>query len=120
MRKVIISTREISIKVKGKFEEALLEYNYAIKVNPSSALGYRRRANLYLQQKNWDKAVADLNQAISIDPKDALTYFSLANAYLDKKQYDKAWINMNKAKENGFNVNPEILEGIKKNLRDGI
>ena len=105
---------------QGELEKALLEYNYAIKVNPSSASGYRRRANLYLQQKDWDKAVADLNQAITIDPKDALTYFSLANAYLDKKQYDRAWVNMNKARENGFNVNPEILEGIKKNLKDGI
>lgn len=96
-----------------KFEEALLEYTQAIRINPSSSLGYSHRGNLYLQQKSWDKAIADFNQALAIDPEDALIYFSLANAYLGKKQYDKAWANMNKAKENGFNVAPEILEELR-------
>lgn len=36
---------------QGKFEEALLEYTHAIKVNPNIALGYISRGNLYLQQK---------------------------------------------------------------------
>lgn len=99
-----------------KFEEALREYNQFIRINPNLALGYTSRGNLYLRQKSWDKAIADFNQAIAIDPKNALIYFSLANAYLGKKQYDKAWVNMNTARENGFNVAPEILEDIKKKL----
>jgi tetratricopeptide (TPR) repeat protein len=36
---------------QGKFEEAILEYNRAIKVNSSLALGYISRGNLHLQQK---------------------------------------------------------------------
>ena len=49
-------------------------------------------------------------------PNNALAYFCLGNAYLGKKAYDKSWVNMQKAMEHGFHVEPEILEGIKKNL----
>ena len=101
---------------QGKFEEALLAYNYAVRLNPSSIVGYSRRGGLYLQRENWDKAIADFNQVIAMVPNNALAYFSLGNAYLGKKEYDKAWDNMQKAIENGFHVEPEILEGIKKNL----
>jgi len=105
-----------SYKNQGKFEEAFFEYNYAIKIKPSSPMGYRRRGGLYFQDKNWDKAIADFNQAIAIAPKDALTYFSLAKVYLGKKEYDKALDNMHKAMAHGLNVEPGILEDIKKNL----
>lgn len=99
-----------------KFEESLREYNQFIRFNPNLVLGYSSRGNLYFQQGNWDEAIADFNQAIKIDPKDALMYFCLAKAYLGKEQYDKALVNMNKAVENGMNIDPEILEAIKKRL----
>lgn len=73
-------------------------------------------AILKQSQESWDKAIADFNQAIAIAPKDSLIYFYIANVYLGKKQYDKAWVNMNKARENGLDVVPEILEAIKKKL----
>lgn len=105
---------------QGKFEEALREYNQFIRINPNLAVGYSSRGGLYLQLKespgNLDKAIADFNQALAIDPNDALVYFCLANAYIGKEQYDKALVNMNKAKENGWNVDQEVLETIKKRL----
>jgi len=101
---------------QGKFEEALLAYDYAVRLNPSSVVCYSRRGGLYLQKENWDKAIADFNQVIAMVPNNALAHFCLGNAYLGKKAYDKAWVNMQKAMENGFHVEPEILESIKKNL----
>jgi tetratricopeptide (TPR) repeat protein len=100
---------------QGKFAEALLEYNYAIRVNPSSAAGYSRRGGVHLQKEDWDNAIADFNRAIAIAPYEALSYFALANAYLGKREYDTALRFMHKAKDLGFNVDPAILEGIKKN-----
>lgn len=102
---------------QGKSAEALVQYDYAVRVDPSSAVGYTRRGAVYLQARNWDQAIADFNQAIILSPRDSLAYFALANAYLGKKEYDRALVNMQKAMERGFNVDPEILEGIKKNAR---
>jgi len=101
---------------QGQLEEALLAYNYAVRINPSAFVGYSRRGGLYLQRESWDKAIADFNQVIAMVPNNALAYFSLGKAYLGKKEYNKAWDNMQKAMEQGFQVEPEILEVIKKNL----
>jgi tetratricopeptide (TPR) repeat protein len=101
---------------QGKLAEALLEYDYAVRSNPNSVVGYSRRGGLYLQQQNWGSAIADFNRAVEIAPHDALSYFALGKAYVGNKEYDKALGYMYKAMDNGFHVEPEILESIKKHL----
>ncbi|MBF0503997.1 MAG: DUF3592 domain-containing protein [Candidatus Omnitrophica bacterium] len=101
---------------QGKVEEAFFEYNNALRVNPYYAYGYRSRGNLHYQERNWDQAIADFNRAIENGHKDATVYFSLANAYFIKEQYDKAWTYIQKAQEKNLNIEPEVLENIKKRL----
>jgi len=99
-----------------KFEEAILQYSYAISANPSVSQGYSRRGGVYLQLENWDRAIADFSETVAIDPKDAVAYFALGKAFLGKGRYDLAGANMQKAMDNGFNVDPGIMESIKRNL----
>ncbi|MEI7999192.1 MAG: DUF3592 domain-containing protein [Candidatus Omnitrophota bacterium] len=101
---------------QGRLEDALYEFNQAIKVSPNFALGYRSRAGLYLQQENWDYAIADYNRALVNNANDALVYFAMAKAYIGKKEYDKALAHMYLAMGKGFEVNPDILEDIKKKI----
>lgn len=104
---------------KGKFNEALNEYNKIIELNPKLSIGYRSRGCLYLQLEQWNQAIADLDYAISIAPDDGFAYFSLANAYIGKKQWDIVLFNLQKAMERGYKVKPQILDNIHKNLYAG-
>lgn len=101
---------------QGRLEEALWQYNQAISMNPNLILGYSNRGGLYLKNESWEMAIADFNHILTIDPNNAFAYFSLGKAYLAKKAYAKALVNIQKAMELGLNVNPTILEDIKKNL----
>ena len=101
---------------QGRFDHALAEFDHIIAINPTIAQGYKSRGALNLQQENWDEAIADFDRAISIDPTDAFIYFNRANAYLGKKQYSNAQLDIKKATEMGIQVNPRILEEIKKGL----
>jgi tetratricopeptide (TPR) repeat protein len=98
----------------GKLEEAMVEYNQFIRSNPYLAVGYSSRGSLYLHQKDWDRAIDDFKRVIAIEPKNAFIYYSLANAYLGNKQYDQALENMKKAEENGFKINRDVLEVLRK------
>jgi tetratricopeptide (TPR) repeat protein len=101
---------------RGKFEEALIEFNRVIEMNPRLVMGYIGRGGLYLQQEHWDLAIADFDQALSIAPDLGPVYFSRANAYIGKKEWHMAMEDMLKAVEMGYIVNPEIFENIQKNF----
>lgn len=101
---------------QGKLDEARMEFNKIIEINPNLVMGYCSRGCVYLQQENWDMAVADFNRVISIAPGFGFAYFNRAHAYIGKMESDRAWEDIQKAMEMGFNVKPEILESIEKSL----
>lgn len=49
--------------------EALIEYDLAIEQNEEALNAYVNRAELLLQDGNFEKALADLERAIALDPK---------------------------------------------------
>jgi tetratricopeptide (TPR) repeat protein len=55
----------------GKLKESELAYTRATKAAPKYALGFRRRAALYLEQGRFEEARADVAAALKIKPKDA-------------------------------------------------
>ncbi|CRH03809.1 Hsp70/Hsp90 organizing protein, putative [Plasmodium relictum] len=80
-----------------KFEEALKEYDEAIKVNPNDIMYYYNKAAVYIEMKNYEKSIetclyaienrynfkADFNQVAKL-------YNRLAICYVNMKNYDKA------------------------------
>ncbi len=75
--------------VEENYEQALADYNRAIKINPINYDAYFHRAALYKQQKEYDLAVDDLNKAIELNP-DSNYYRERGSVYYLKKQYDLA------------------------------
>ncbi len=106
----------VSYQKRGRRDLAHSEYNKMIVMYPNLVKGYSSRGNLYLQEGKWDEAIADLTIAIGIDPSDGSIYFNRANAYLGKNQYNQALADLERAKDMGYNVNPEILEKIRKGI----
>ncbi|MCX5692556.1 MAG: tetratricopeptide repeat protein, partial [Candidatus Omnitrophica bacterium] len=53
---------------KGKYDEAISEYNEAIEINPNYAEAYSNRGDAYAKQGNLSQAISDCTKAIGINP----------------------------------------------------
>ncbi len=74
------SRGEIYMKIKN-YDNALKDFEKAIKLNRKAASAYGSRADLYMAQKKYDKAIADYDRAIKFED-----WASLRAYYLDDKQ----------------------------------
>jgi tetratricopeptide (TPR) repeat protein len=82
---------------KREYDNALGDYNEAIRLNPTNAPGYLNRGNLRGDNKEFDKAISDYNEAIRLDPSYANAYNGRGWAWWNKKEYDKAIADYNEA-----------------------
>jgi hypothetical protein len=66
---------------KGRYDEAIGEYNKALKINPRSAVAYYNRSVAYTSKGQYDKAVTDCSSALQLNPSDANSYYSRGVSY---------------------------------------
>src|SRR5579883_2261686 len=72
------------------YEQALVEYTEAIRLDPACAVAYANRASIYFNQGELDKAINDCDRALELDAKLMLAYANRAGAYLNKGELDAA------------------------------
>jgi tetratricopeptide (TPR) repeat protein len=53
---------------KGRYEEAITEYQRALGLEPQNAEIYARMGQAYLQSDNCDRAIPEFQQALALDP----------------------------------------------------
>jgi len=82
---------------KGDNDNAISDYNDAIRLDPKRATAYYKRGNGWVRKGEYDKAIADFDVAIRLDPKNALIYNNRALAWNKKGEYDKAISDCNEA-----------------------
>ncbi|MGC1447782.1 MAG: tetratricopeptide repeat protein [Xanthobacteraceae bacterium] len=82
--------RGVGLLLQGKYDDAIVEFNAALKADPSYAKSYNSRGNAWRAKGEVDFAIADFNAAIGLDPNFAFPYNGRASAYADKGDYDKA------------------------------
>ncbi len=83
-------------------------------VEPQTAEEYLKRGDEFNRQGAASRALADLNKAIELNPNLGGAYASRGFIHYKAKEFDAAWADVYKAKELGFAVDPEFLEGLKK------
>lgn len=102
----------------GKYDQAILEYNKATKVEPQMFDAYYRRGLAYAQKGDYDNALSDYNRTIQTffwnDPNNAAVYSSRAEAYLYKHEYEKAWEDVHKAESLDSKLQLPFIEALKK------
>ncbi len=84
---------------KGQYDEAILNYNKALEINPRYALAYYNRGNAYDEKGQYDQAISDFTKALEINPRFGEAYIRRGGAYGKKGQYDQAISDFNKALE---------------------
>ena len=89
----------IDYRHRGKWDEAIAEFNKAIEINPKYAKPYDNRGGVYFNIGDYGNAISDSSKAIEINPNYAGAYNTRAAAYYFIFQYDEAISDNTKAIE---------------------
>ncbi len=93
--------------LKGRFQEAIAEYQKAIETNPRSEIAYLGLSGIYNVLKEYPKAESYCKKALEIDPDFAEAHAALGGIYIGSGQYQQAVFSCNKALEISPD-NPEV------------
>src|ERR1044072_4575096 len=91
--------RAIAYRQKNDLDNALSDYNDAVKINPKHARAFNNRGTIYKEKGDLDRAIADFSEAVRLDAKFTAAYFNRGNAYDDKGDVDKALADLEAAIE---------------------
>ena len=80
-----------------RFDEALVAYDQAIRLDPNYAEAYLGRGNVLFDLKRYDEALTAYNQAIQLNSTYAFGYHGRGNVLFDLKRYDEALAAYNQA-----------------------
>lgn len=64
---------------KGSYENAMADYNKALKLDSLFATAFYERGKIYQTKQNFSKAVNDYNKAIELEPKLYVAYYKRAS-----------------------------------------
>src|ERR1700722_18080752 len=73
---------------KGDRDDALVDFERAIELNPRYSYAYVGRGFAKEKKGDLDGAVADYNRAIEVDPRDAYAYYNRGGAKRAKRDLD--------------------------------
>jgi tetratricopeptide (TPR) repeat protein len=102
--------------IKGKYDQAISEFNKTLEINPKDSEAYKNRGTAYMNKGNLDQAISDYTKALEINPKDAEVYNIRGRVYYFEGKYEKSWEDLNKAEGLGYKVPPEFYDDLRKAL----
>jgi len=91
------------LEEKGRFAEAMAEYDRAIELDPKSVDAYYHRALLFQRQGDSKSAFADFDRITAISPNYSEPYYGRGEIYSGQGQKDKAFAEYTKAIQTNIN-----------------
>lgn len=85
--------------LENNLDRALVAFEEAIRLAPSSALGFNGRGLVRRARKQFDDAIVDFTEAIRLKPDYVGFWLNRAQAQLDKSDFAKAFADSNRALE---------------------
>jgi tetratricopeptide (TPR) repeat protein len=73
---------------RRNYDRAIDDYNEAIRLDPTYAIGFNNRGLAHQRKGEIDRAIEDYDEAIRLNPRLAAAFFARADAYRDKAQWD--------------------------------
>ncbi len=98
----------------GRYDQALKDFNDALKLKPNDAMLITYRGVVYYAKGQSDLAMKDFNRAIEIDPKAGKAYYQRGMIYENQEKYALAVPELKKAKSLGYGVDPVFIETLEK------
>ena len=94
---------------KKQWDEAIAQFNEALKLDPEFVPALKNRGAAYLGTQDYNRAIADYDAAIRLEPKYAEHYYNRAQAYLGTQDYNRAIADFNKAIDLKFYYRADTL-----------
>jgi tetratricopeptide (TPR) repeat protein len=91
------NNRGTAYQSQAKPEQALADYNQAIRLGPDYAEAYYNRGNAYYYQGKFEQAILNYNQAIRLDPYLAIAYNNRGSIYRNQGQPEQAIADYNQS-----------------------
>jgi tetratricopeptide (TPR) repeat protein len=114
------SKQGIALHKKNELEQAIAEYDQAVKLYPRSAEVYYNRGLAYRQKDNMDQALLDYTQAILLDPKYIPAYANRGYAFYKLGDFDRALADFDKILEfDPANAEAKKSKQVLMNMRVG-
>ena len=82
--------RGLGLLLQSKFDDAIVEFNEALRADPTNPRFYNSRGNAWKGKGELDIAIADYNDAIRLDPNFAFPYNGRASVLYSKGELDRA------------------------------
>jgi hypothetical protein len=76
--------------VKGEYDQAIVDYDLAIRFDPYYSLAYYGRGEAYGHRGDLDRAIASFDEAIRLYPNFALAHVDRCAMYLGKGEAERA------------------------------
>jgi predicted Zn finger-like uncharacterized protein len=73
-----------------KYDEALKQYNLAIRSDPDKYEAYYWRGQLFVLRKEYEKAIQDMSRVLELNPSYRQAHRTLGWAYCEAGRYDEA------------------------------
>ena len=105
----------VGLQEQGLFEEAIADYDEAIRLTPEDADAYNNRGNAHDELGQYERAIEDYDEAIRLIPQDARGYVGRALAYTLLGDDVAAQLDVERAVELG--VDPALLKEIIDRLK---
>jgi serine/threonine protein kinase/tetratricopeptide (TPR) repeat protein len=81
----------ITLRLDGMYEDALVQFNRSLQLNPSNAPAiYNHRARVYQYQNQLELAEEELQKGLTLEPKHSLLRTSLAYQHMRKSELETA------------------------------
>lgn len=77
-------------RLNGELDQALIEFEQALRLDPACADAYNNRGNIFFARADYERAIADYSEAIRHQPGLATAYVNRALAYARLGRYDQA------------------------------
>ena len=74
----------------GKLEEAIAEYNQALKIDPTFSDALHGLAQAYHAQQDFDRTIEAAHRILALDPDDILAWTTISRAYQRKNMIPEA------------------------------
>lgn len=103
---ILYTNRGNDYEFIGDYNQALVNYTKALKINPNIEGVYCNRGLVYAAMGNLPQAIADYDKAIEINPNDEDAYNNRGLAYKNKEDFIHAISDFNKALE----INPNSAQ----------
>ena len=99
---------------KGRYDQALQDFNQALKAKPNDAGILTYRGMVSYAKGQGEQALKDFDQAIKADPKFGRAYYQRGMVYESMSRFDKALKDLMEAKSLGYKVDMDFVEMIKR------